>query len=108
MVKAADERAGLGSDLSAYWLPHAHASHSLDRVAPIHLVQQALGPASVATTGRYLHAPAPPTAPPDISAFEPADAVLSRWPCLPQNRQITGNQRHLWVFIRMLNRRLRR
>ena len=56
MVKAADERAGLGSDLSAHWLRHAHASYSLDRGAPIHLVQQTLGHASVATTGRYLHA----------------------------------------------------
>jgi site-specific recombinase XerD len=37
-------------------LSHAHASHSLDRGAPIHLVQQTLGHASVATTGRYLHA----------------------------------------------------
>ena len=30
--------------------------HALDRGAPIHLVQQTLGHASVATTGRYLHA----------------------------------------------------
>ena len=37
-------------------LRHAHASHSLDRGAPIHLVQATLGHASVATTGRYLHA----------------------------------------------------
>ncbi|HMG32742.1 MAG TPA: site-specific integrase [Blastocatellia bacterium] len=39
-----------------HWLRHAHASHSLDRGAPIHLVQTTLGLASVATTGRYLHA----------------------------------------------------
>ena len=43
-------------DVSAHWLRHAHASHSLDRGAPIHLVQATLGHASVATTGRYLHA----------------------------------------------------
>src|SRR5919202_238051 len=42
--------------LSALWLRHAHASHSLDRGAPIHLVQAPPGQASVATTGRYLHA----------------------------------------------------
>jgi integrase/recombinase XerD len=35
---------------------HAHASHALDRQAPIHLVQTTLGHASVSTTGRYLHA----------------------------------------------------
>ena len=56
VVKAAAERAGLDPAVSAHWLRHAHASHSLDRGAPIHLVQATLGHASVATTGRYLHA----------------------------------------------------
>ncbi|MBE7204322.1 MAG: tyrosine-type recombinase/integrase [Parafilimonas terrae] len=56
VVKAAAKRAGLPTDVSAHWLRHAHASHSLDRGAPIHLVQATLGHASVATTGRYLHA----------------------------------------------------
>ena len=54
--KAAAERAGLSAEVLARWLWHAHASHSLDRGAPIHLVQQTLGHASVATTGQYLHA----------------------------------------------------
>lgn len=56
VVKAAAARAGLQGEVSAHWLRHAHASHSLDRGAPIHLVQATLGHASVATTGRYLHA----------------------------------------------------
>lgn len=56
IVKAAAARAGLAADVSAHWLRHAHASHALDRGAPIHLVQATLGHASVATTGRYLHA----------------------------------------------------
>ena len=56
IVKAAAERVGLSFEVSAHWLRHAHASHSLDRGAPIHLVQQTLGHASVATTGRSLHA----------------------------------------------------
>ena len=56
IVKAAAERAGLSREVSAHWLRHAHASHSLERGAPIHLVQATLGHASVATTGRYLHA----------------------------------------------------
>jgi integrase/recombinase XerD len=56
VVKAAAKRAGLSPQLSAHWLRHAHARHALDRGAPIHLVQQTLGHASVATTGRYLHA----------------------------------------------------
>jgi integrase/recombinase XerD len=43
VVKAAAARAGLQSEVSAHWLRHAHASHSLDRGAPIHLVQATLG-----------------------------------------------------------------
>lgn len=38
LVKAAAERAGLSPALSAHWLRHAHASHALDRGAPVHLV----------------------------------------------------------------------
>ena len=49
VVKAAAKRAGLSTDISAHWLRHAHASHSLDRGAPIHLVQSMLGHSSVAT-----------------------------------------------------------
>ncbi len=41
---------------SARHAGHAHASHSLEREAPIYLVQAMFGHASVATTGRYLHA----------------------------------------------------
>jgi len=55
IVQAAGERAGLYK-LSPHWFRHAHASHALERGAPIHLVKQTLGHASVATTGTYLHA----------------------------------------------------
>ena len=55
-VYAAAKRAGLPQKVSPHWLRHAHASHALDRSAPIHLVQATLGHASVSTTGRYLHA----------------------------------------------------
>ncbi len=56
VVRAAAKRIGLAVDVSPHWLRHAHASHALDRGAPIHLVQQTLGHGSVATTGAYLHA----------------------------------------------------
>lgn len=56
IVYAAAERAGLPKKVSPHWLRHAHASHALDRRAPIHLVQATLGHASISTTGRYLHA----------------------------------------------------
>jgi integrase/recombinase XerD len=55
IVAQAAKRAGVEGRAGPHWLRHAHASHSLDRGAPIHLVQQTLGHASVATTSRYLH-----------------------------------------------------
>jgi integrase/recombinase XerD len=56
IVYAAARKAGLEQQVSPHWMRHAHASHALDRSAPIHLVQATLGHASVSTTGRYLHA----------------------------------------------------
>lgn len=56
IVRAAAKRAGIEGNVSPHWLRHAHASHALDRGAPIHLVQATLGHESIATTGRYLHA----------------------------------------------------
>ena len=55
IVKSSAKKIGLDNP-SPHWLRHGHASHSLDRGAPIHLVSQSLGHASVATTSRYLHA----------------------------------------------------
>ena len=54
VVGEAARRVGLRA--SPHWLRHAHASHALDRSAPLHLVQATLGHATIATTGRYLHA----------------------------------------------------
>lgn len=56
IVRKAAERAGLWQKVSPHWMRHAHASHALDKGAPIHLVQSTLGHASIATTGRYTHA----------------------------------------------------
>jgi len=56
IVSAAAKRAGIQGRVSPHTLRHCHASHSLERGAPIHLVQATLGHSSVATTGRYLHA----------------------------------------------------
>jgi integrase/recombinase XerD len=56
VVRTAAKRAGIELPVSPHWFRHAHASHALDRGAPIHLVQATLGHASVTTTGRYLHA----------------------------------------------------
>ena len=56
IVRAAARRAGIELPVSPHWFRHAHASHALDRGAPIHLVQATLGHASINATGRYLHA----------------------------------------------------
>jgi integrase/recombinase XerD len=56
IVRQAARRAGILAAVSPHWFRHAHASHALDRGAPIHLVQATLGHASITTTGRYLHA----------------------------------------------------
>jgi integrase/recombinase XerD len=56
VVKAAAKRAGIEKAVSPHFFRHAHCSHALERGAPIHLVQTTCGHASVATTGKYLHA----------------------------------------------------
>ncbi|MFB2771878.1 tyrosine-type recombinase/integrase [Pelatocladus sp. BLCC-F211] len=56
IVAAAALAAGIDKKVSPHWLRHAHATHSLNRGAPLHLVQNTLGHSSVATTSRYLHA----------------------------------------------------
>lgn len=55
-VRRLAKAAGIDKPVSPHWFRHAHASHALDRNAPVHLVQATLGHASVSTTGRYLHA----------------------------------------------------
>jgi site-specific recombinase XerD len=56
IVKTAAKRAKLSGSVSAHYLRHSHASHALDRGAPVHVVQTTLGHASLTTTTRYSHA----------------------------------------------------
>lgn len=56
VVVSAAQRAGIDRKVSAHWLRHAHASHALDRGAPIHLVSQPLNHSNLATTSVYVHA----------------------------------------------------
>lgn len=56
IVKNAAKKAKIEGNVSPHWLRHSHASHSLDRGAPIHLLQKTLGHSSVAITEMYLHA----------------------------------------------------
>ena len=55
VVWSAAKRVGLKLGVSPHWLRHSHGSHALNRGAPIHVVQQKLGHASLATTSVYLH-----------------------------------------------------
>jgi len=63
IVTTAARRAGLDIDaggkprsVSTHWMRHAHISHSLDRGAPVHLVRETAGHASLETTTAYAHA----------------------------------------------------
>ncbi len=54
IIKSACEQAGLDDRISAHWLRHAHAQHSLNAGAPINLVRDTLGHSSIAVTNVYL------------------------------------------------------
>ena len=56
IVQKAARRAKIRRKVSPHWFRHAHASHSMDRGAPIHVVSATLAHSSIAITGRYLHA----------------------------------------------------
>lgn len=56
IVRKAAERAGISKPVSPHWMRHSHATHSIERGAPLQLVQATLGHANIQTTGRYLHA----------------------------------------------------
>ena len=56
IVRKAAARAGIEGNVSPHWLRHAHASHALERGAPVALVRDTLGHSSVSTTNGYLHA----------------------------------------------------
>jgi len=55
IVLQAAKKAGIEENVSPHWLRHSNASHALDNGAPIHVVQQSLGHASLVTTTRYAH-----------------------------------------------------
>lgn len=54
IVAAAAKRAGIDK-VSPHWMRHAHATHALERGAPITLVKETLGHKSMETTAKYTH-----------------------------------------------------
>ena len=55
IVARAARRAGIPLRVSAHWMRHAHATHSLDHGCPLPLIQRTLGHTSLDTTNKYLH-----------------------------------------------------
>ncbi len=55
IVHTAAQRSGITANVSPHWMRHAHATHSLERGAPITLVQDTLGHSSIETTAKYTH-----------------------------------------------------
>jgi integrase/recombinase XerD len=55
IVRAAALKAGIDAPVSPHWLRHAHASHALERGAPLHLVQHTLGHSQIQSVAVYLH-----------------------------------------------------
>ena len=56
LIKRLAAKSGVTPSVSPHWLRHAHASHALDRGAPLSLVATTLGHANIATTSGYVHA----------------------------------------------------
>jgi integrase/recombinase XerD len=56
IVQQAAVKAGIDKNVSPHWFRHAHASHALQKGAPMPLIQRDLGHSTLAVTGRYLHA----------------------------------------------------
>lgn len=55
IVTNAKQQAGINKNVSPHWFRHAHASHALQKKAPVKLVKETLGHASLDTTDQYLH-----------------------------------------------------
>jgi site-specific recombinase XerD len=55
VVSRAARNAGIPAAVSAHWMRHGHATHAVDRGAPLRLVQETLGHSDLTTTGRYIH-----------------------------------------------------
>ncbi len=53
IVRAAATRVDADKKASPHWMRHSHASHALDRDAPITVIQDTLGHADTTTTRRY-------------------------------------------------------
>ena len=56
IIKDCAARSGVNSHVSAHWLRHAHACHSLENGCDIDVLMRSLGHSSLTVTSKYLHA----------------------------------------------------
>ena len=56
IIKDCAKRAGVNAHVSAHWLRHAHACHSLENGCDIDVLMRSLGHSSLTVTSKYLHA----------------------------------------------------
>ena len=56
IIKDCAARAGINPHVSAHWLRHAHACHSLENGCDIDVLMRSLGHSSLTVTSKYLHA----------------------------------------------------
>lgn len=55
IIRSLAIKAGINKKISPHLLRHSHATHALSNGAPLKLLQETLGHASIETTGLYLH-----------------------------------------------------
>lgn len=53
-VRKIAEKAGING-VTPHWLRHAHASHAIDRGAPLSVLRDSLGHSDISVTGKYIH-----------------------------------------------------
>ena len=56
IIKDCAQRAGVNPHVSAHWLRHAHACHSLENGCALDVLMRSLGHSSLTVTSKYLHA----------------------------------------------------
>jgi integrase/recombinase XerD len=54
IVKEYAVKAGI-KNASTHWMRHAHATHAMEKGAPLRLIQETLGHADLRTPSRYQH-----------------------------------------------------
>ena len=56
IIKDCAARSGVNPHVSAHWLRHAHACHSLENGCDVDVLMRSLGHSSLTITSKYLHA----------------------------------------------------